>query len=421
MSARPRTRWNNDAVSTPQQPRPAVGGRRLISRYRLESVIGRGAMGTVWVAYDEVVHRRVAIKEINLPTGMPAGEVSMVTDRTLREARAIGALSHPHVITLYDILTVDGRPFIVMELLHARSLAQVLEQDGPLRDGSAAAVGLAVAGGLLAAHQAGITHRDVKPGNVLVGTDGRVKLTDFGIARSADEPTLTVTGLLLGSPAYISPEVASGRPASPAADAWGLGALLFAAVEGRPPFDRGDAIATLTAVVSAPVPPHPHSGRIGPVIDGLLTKDPAARMTVARAHRLLSECADDARDAGGLAGRASEDGWTGATAGQPSPPTQRTSHSASRLPPLLGNPNSGLRHPTMSGARAAEAAPRPAVPPPPWAGSGAEALQPLPTVSGPAGRPGWLLPVAVLLAVAVAVGAYFAVQLLADWGGRTAG
>lgn len=399
-------------MSAPQQPRSPVGGRRLISRYRLESVIGRGAMGTVWIAYDEVVHRRVAIKEINLPTGMPAGEAAMIADRTMREARAIGALSHPHVITLYDILTVDGRPFIVMELLHARSLAQVLAQDGPLRDGTAAAIGLAVAGGLLAAHHAGITHRDVKPGNVLVGTDGRVKLTDFGIARSSDEPRMTVTGLLLGSPAYISPEVASGRPASPAADAWGLGALLFAAVEGRPPFDRRDAIATLTAVVSEPVPPHPHSGLLGPVIDGLLTKNPAARMTVGRAHELLKGCAEDARDIGaGLDRRAPIGGpaaAAGAMAGRSSPAALGPAQSAS-----------GFHQPdSRSGG---VGVPGDEVPPPPWAGSGADSLRPLPPVADSAGRPAWVLPVAVLLAVAVAVGAYFAVQLIADWGGRTAG
>ena len=267
--------------------------RMLAGRYRLDRVIGSGAMGIVWAAYDEVLHRAVAIKEVNYPQGMPIAEVEQLADRTLREARAIAAMSNPHVITLYDILTLESGPVIVMELLTARSLAQVLRQDGPLRDGQAATIGVAVAGGLLAAHGAGITHRDVKPGNVLIGHDGRIKLTDFGIARSADEQTITAKGLLLGSPAYIAPEVAAGHAAGNHADAWGLGALLFAAVQGRPPYDRGDPIATLTAVVSDPVPPHPQAGRLGGVIDALLVKDPRGRLPLLRAYQALQAVAED--------------------------------------------------------------------------------------------------------------------------------
>ncbi len=265
----------------------------LAGRYRLDRVIGSGAMGIVWAAYDEVLHRAVAIKEVNYPQGMPIAEVEQLADRTLREARAIAAMSNPHVITLYDILTLESGPVIVMELLTARSLAQVLRQDGPLRDGQAATIGVAVAGGLLAAHGAGITHRDVKPGNVLIGHDGRIKLTDFGIARSADEQTITAKGLLLGSPAYIAPEVAAGHAAGSHADAWGLGALLFAAVQGKPPYDRGDPIATLTAVVSDPVPPHPQAGRLAGVIDALLVKDPRGRLPLLRAYQALQAVADD--------------------------------------------------------------------------------------------------------------------------------
>ncbi|WP_037366100.1 serine/threonine-protein kinase [Nakamurella lactea] len=380
------------AVSEPRSPQPP---RYLAGRYRLEATIGRGAMGTVWRAYDDVVHRRVAIKEINFPAGMPAGEVGMLTDRTLREARAIGALSHPHVITLFDILTVEGRPFIVMELLDARSLAEVLKQDGPLRPGAAGTIGVAVAGGLRAAHDAGITHRDVKPGNVLVGNDGRIKLTDFGIARSADEPTMTVTGLLLGSPAYISPEVASGAPASPMSDAWGLGAMLFATVEGRPPFDRGEAIPTLTAVVAEPVPPHPHSGSLGPIIDGLLRKDPNARMTVAEAGRRLREVADD--------------------------PTGMRAELARMVPVPAGRAGTGtasppVRVPVHPPVR--RAATPPVQPPPPWAGSNAAPLPALPATADRPGRPGWLLPVAALVVIAAAAVGYFVVRLIADWGGQ---
>jgi serine/threonine protein kinase len=274
-------------------PSPADNPRRLAGRYRLDSVIGKGSMGTVWSATDEVLHRQVAIKEIDFPVGIPAAERAQLEHRTLREARAIAALSNPFVITLFDILTLNNGPVIVMELLRARSLAEILRKVGRLPDGQAATVGVAVASGLLAAHAAGITHRDVKPGNVLICDDGRIKLTDFGIARSSGDQTMTATGLLLGSPAYIAPEVASGVPAGPVSDAWSLGGLLFASVEGRPPFDQGTAIATLTSVVKDPVPPHPHSGRLGAVVSGLLVKTPSLRMRVDRALTIMRGIADD--------------------------------------------------------------------------------------------------------------------------------
>ena len=267
--------------------------RVLADRYRLDSVIGKGSMGTVWAATDLVLHRNVAIKEIDFPVGTPAAERRQLEQRTLREARAIAALSNPYVITLFDILTVPAGPVIVMELLHSRSLADILKRVGRLPDGQAATIGVAVASGLLAAHAAGITHRDVKPANVLICDDGRIKLTDFGIARSSAENTMTATGLLLGSPAYIAPEVASGTPAGPVSDAWSLGGLLFACVEGRPPFDQGTAIATLTSVVKDPVPPHPHSGRLGAVVSGLLVKTPNLRMRIEKALQIMRGIADD--------------------------------------------------------------------------------------------------------------------------------
>ncbi|MGS0686172.1 protein kinase domain-containing protein [Nakamurella sp. GG22] len=274
-------------------PSPADHPRVLAGRYRLDSVIGKGSMGTVWAATDEILHRQVAIKEIDFPPGTPAAERAQLEHRTLREARAIAALSNPYVITLFDILTLEQGPVIVMELLRARSLAEILRKVGRLPDGQAATIGVAVASGLLAAHAAGITHRDVKPGNVLICDDGRIKLTDFGIARSTAEQTMTATGLLLGSPAYIAPEVASGVPVGPISDAWSLGGLLFATVEGRPPFDQGTAIATLTSVVKDPVPPHPHSGRLGAVVSGLLVKTPALRMRIDRALVIMRGIADD--------------------------------------------------------------------------------------------------------------------------------
>jgi serine/threonine protein kinase len=167
-------------------------------------------MGTVWSAYDEFLHRPVAVKEVLLPPGVPASQADELRERTLREARAIAVLSHPNVIILHDVARENGEPFVVMELLPSRSLAHLLRDHGPLSVEQAAAVGNAVAAALEAAHAAGITHRDVKPGNVLVAADGRIKLTDFGIARNVSEATMTRTGMMLGSPAYIAPEVASG-------------------------------------------------------------------------------------------------------------------------------------------------------------------------------------------------------------------
>ncbi|MDQ2737672.1 MAG: serine/threonine protein kinase, partial [Actinomycetota bacterium] len=271
------------------EPNPRV----LAGRYRLLAIVGNGAMGRVWAAHDEVLNRPVAIKEVDFPAGMPQSEVDQLAERTIREARAVASVSDPHVVTIFDMLSLPHGPAIVMELLSARSLAEILSVAGPMDDLGAAKVGLAVATGLLAAHSAGITHRDVKPGNVLICDDGRIKLTDFGIARSAGEQTITATGLLLGSPAYISPEVAAGRPANAQSDAWGLGALLFACVQGVPPFDRGTPMATLTAVVQDAVPAHPNSGRLGGVIRGLLVKDPATRMSVGTAHQVLLRTAAD--------------------------------------------------------------------------------------------------------------------------------
>lgn len=376
--------------------------RVLAGRYRLDSEIGRGAMGTVWNAFDEVLRRRVAIKEVTLPAGMPPGEAEQLADRTLREARAIAALSHPHVVTLFDILTPDSGPVIVMELMLARSLADILSDGHRLHDVEAAAIGEAIADGLTAAHAAGITHRDVKPANVLVADDGRIKLTDFGIARSAGEQTLTATGMLLGSPAYISPEVAAGRPATPAADAWGLGALLYAAVEGHPPFDRGRPIETLSAVVADPVPPYPSAGRIAPVIEGLLVKDPRLRMTIPHAHRMLAAVANGA-------------------VFQPPPAVSATPTAAERTAPSgarRGDPSDAadaaapvIGRASVAGARSA----RPDLPPPPWAADAAAGLRPLPDAAPPRRRILLAVTAAVVGLLAVAAG-YVGVLLIARLG-----
>ncbi len=243
-------------------------------------------MGTVWSAHDEVLGRPVAIKEVLLPPGIPEAAADVLRERSLREARAIAALSHPNVVTLYDVAKEGGAPFVVMELVASRSLAELLHE-GPVPLERALAIGAAVAAALQAAHAAGITHRDVKPGNVLVAHDGRIKLTDFGIARNPADQTMTATGLMLGSPAYIAPEVASGGQVSPAADLWGLGATLFAAVEGRPPYDAGDPVMTVSSVVLDDVPTPSCSGPLAEVIGGLMVKDPAARMSLSEVRTLL--------------------------------------------------------------------------------------------------------------------------------------
>ena len=259
----------------------------VAGRYRLRSVLGSGSMGTVWSAYDEFLHRQVAVKEMKVPPGIPASQADELRERTLREARAIAVLSHPNVIILHDVAREDDQPFVVMELLPSRSLAHILRDHGPLTVEQAAAVGIAVASALEAAHAAGITHRDVKPGNVLVASDGRIKLTDFGIARNVSEATMTRTGIMLGSPAYIAPEVASGGAVTPAADLWGLGATLFAAVEGAPPYDAdGDPLETVGKVVNGKVP-QPKAGPLAHVIGALMKKEPGKRITLREVrHRL---------------------------------------------------------------------------------------------------------------------------------------
>ncbi|WP_037366092.1 serine/threonine-protein kinase [Amycolatopsis orientalis] len=259
----------------------------VAGRYRLRSVLGSGSMGTVWSAYDEFLHRPVAVKEMKVPPGIPAEQADELRERTLREARAIAVLSHPNVITLHDVARENDAPFVVMELLPSRSLAHLLRDHGPLTVEQAAAVGIAVAAALEAAHEAGITHRDVKPGNVLVASDGRIKLTDFGIARNVSEATMTRTGIMLGSPAYISPEVASGGAVTPSADLWGLGATLFAAVEGAPPYDAdGDPLETVGKVVNGKVP-RPKPGPLADVITALMKKEPEKRISLREVrHRL---------------------------------------------------------------------------------------------------------------------------------------
>ncbi|WP_199818309.1 serine/threonine-protein kinase [Streptomyces rimosus] len=273
-------------------------GRLLAGRYRLAEVLGRGGMGTVWRATDEVLGRTVAVKELRFPGGVEEDEKRRLITRTLREAKAIARIRNNGAVTVYDVVDEDDRPWIVMELVEGRSLAEVVRDDGPLTPRRAAEVGLAVLDVLRAAHREGILHRDVKPSNVLMSDDGRVVLTDFGIAQVEGDPSLTSTGMLVGAPSYISPERARGQKPGPPADLWSLGGLLYACVEGVPPYDKGSAIATLTAVMTEPLEPPKSAGPLEEVIYGLLVKDPAARLDDRGARALLLDAANAPEDTG---------------------------------------------------------------------------------------------------------------------------
>ncbi|MFI0898771.1 serine/threonine-protein kinase [Streptomyces sp. NPDC020983] len=267
-------------------------GRLLADRYRLDGVLGKGGMGTVWRATDETLGRTVAVKELRFPGNVDEEEKRRLVTRTLREAKATARIRGTGAITVYDVVKEDDRPWIVMELIEGRSLSDRIRDDGPLTPRRAAEVGLVVLDVLSAAHREGILHRDVKPSNVLIADDSRVVLSDFGIAQIDGDPSVTSTGMLVGAPSYISPERARGQKPGPPADLWSLGALLFAAVEGHPPYDKGSAIATLTAVMTEPVGPMPHAGPLARVISGLLEKDPGKRLDEHAARALLQEVVD---------------------------------------------------------------------------------------------------------------------------------
>jgi len=269
--------------------RPAEADTWLIAgRYRLAAPIGRGAMGVVWRARDELLDREVAIKQVQLAPGLSEAERENVHQRTLREARAAARISHPAVVAVYDVAEEFGRPWIVMELVHGRSLDRVIKRRGGLPPERAAEVGSQLLAALAVAHAGGVLHRDVKPGNVLLTRDGRAVLTDFGIAALDGDPSLTQTGMLLGSPAFTAPERIRGEVTTPAADLWSLGATLYAAVEGEGPYDRyRGATATMAAVISDDPPPPKTVGPLAAVIMALLSRDPAARPSAPAAARML--------------------------------------------------------------------------------------------------------------------------------------
>ena len=268
---------------------PTVGAGSVLSgRYRLLEPLASGGMGTVWRAVDLLLDRPVAIKEVRLPPGLDDDSRTTLRRRTIREAQAAARLRHSAIVTVFDVVEQDDRPWIVMELVHSRSLAQVIREDGPLPPARVASIGLRVLGAMVTAQAGGVQHRDIKPANVLITDEGRVVLTDFGIARHIGDETLTSAGLLLGSPDYLAPERARGhRSEGLAADLWSLGAMMYDAVEGRRPFEREGALPTLAAVVMDEPPPPVRAGPLRAVIDGRLIKDPAHRLDAARTQAML--------------------------------------------------------------------------------------------------------------------------------------
>ncbi|GAB1514512.1 serine/threonine-protein kinase [Actinophytocola sp. KF-1] len=263
--------------------------RVIAGRYPILEEIGRGGMGIVWLAEDRTIGRRVAIKELHLPAGVPTEERQVLEQRVLREARAAGRLNDPSVVTVFDVLQEAGATFIVMELIQAPTLSDIVARQGPLPQEAVARIAEQLLSALEAAHAAGVVHRDVKPSNVMVLPSGRVKLTDFGIAQSTDDPRLTTSGILIGSPTYLAPEVIRGEQASPGSDLWALGATLFFAVEGAAAFERPTTAATMHAIVSeVPYLTRGH-GPLASVIMGLLNATPQARLSAQQVRGLLAQ------------------------------------------------------------------------------------------------------------------------------------
>ena len=247
-------------------------------------------MGVVWRARDQLLDRDVAVKEVHIADTLTDAERANAYQRTLREAKTAARLNHPAVVTVYDVCEDEGRPWIVMQLVHAQSLDQLLAASGPLSPRRAAEMGRQLLSALSVAHAAGVMHRDVKPSNVLLGTDDRAVLTDFGIATFQGDPKLTQTGMVMGSPGFTAPERIRGEDASPASDLWSLGATIYAAIEGHGPFEkRGGAITTMSAIINEDAPEAATAGALGPVIAALLRREPADRPDASTAARMITE------------------------------------------------------------------------------------------------------------------------------------
>ncbi|WP_435822870.1 protein kinase domain-containing protein [Micromonospora arborensis] len=325
-------------------------------------------MGRVWQARDEMLQRDVAIKELVAPPGLRDDERRELRERSMREARAVARLGHVNVVRVFDVLHSADDPWIVMELVRSRSLHQVLDAEGPMPPARAAHIGLGVLGALQAAHRAGVLHRDVKPANVLLADDGRVVLTDFGLATLPGDPRMTQTGMVLGSPAFLAPERATDGDVGPAADLWSLGATLYAAVEGRTPYQRSSPIATLAALATEPPPPAQRAGRLTPLLEGLLRREPDQRITAEEAERLLRQAAtpDEPVAPGSTSGDGPSTRITATTTDAPRPKIVPEFVTTGSAPPLVADTPSPASPPVAD-------TPSPAPPPvadmPPVAGA----------------------------------------------------
>ncbi|MEU2281304.1 protein kinase [Streptomyces sp. NPDC013178] len=362
-------------------------GLLIAGRYRLADSIGSGGMGRVWRAHDELLHRAVAIKELTAALYVSESDRERLLARTRAEARAAARINHSAVVTVHDVLEHDGRPWIVMELVEGRSLADAVKEDGRVEPAEAARIGLWVLRALRAAHSAGVLHRDVKPGNVLLSYDGRVLLTDFGIAQIEGDTTITRTGEVVGSVDYLAPERVRGQDPGPSSDLWALGATLYTAVEGRSPFRRTSPLSTMQAVVEEEAAESRHAGPLGPVITALLRKEPATRPDTAEAEYLLAEAAEGRRPSGAQAyvptqyagpGQGTQGSGTQYTSGPTqgsgtqyvSGPTQGGAHFASGtqyVPAPEAStpvPSSGARHAMTGPAATGADVPGPAQPRP---------------------------------------------------------
>ncbi|MFF6915819.1 protein kinase [Streptomyces sp. NPDC012466] len=364
-------------------------GLLVAGRYRLAESIGSGGMGRVWRAHDEVLHRSVAIKELTAALYVSESEQAILLARTRAEARAAARINHSAVVTVHDVLEHDGRPWIVMELVEGRSLADAVKEEGRVEPREAARIGLWVLRALRAAHTAGVLHRDIKPGNVLLARDRRVLLTDFGIAQIEGDTTITRTGEVVGSVDYLAPERVRGHDPGPSSDLWALGATLYTAVEGRSPFRRTTPLTTMQAVVEEEAAELRHAGPLAPVITALLRKDPGTRPDASEAEQMLAEAAEGRRPSAAQAYVPTQYGGTspyrdapsGTGTGTATPTgtsgtgpvgtgqlnTGSGSHTGTPLPPLAGTPATGTSPagtppygPTVVGAMAT--GPQPAGP-----------------------------------------------------------
>ena len=408
-----------------------VPGRLVAGRYRLVSRIAGGGMGAVWLGRDELLDREVAVKQVLLPVGTDPALADQMRQRALREGRIAARLSHPHAISVFDVALEDGVPWLVMEYLPSRSLAVVVHEDGVLRPDQAAQVGAQLADALVAVHEAGIVHRDVKPGNVLVGrgprVEGLVKITDFGIAHASGDVTLTQTGQITGTPAFLAPEVARGADMTPASDVFSLGATLYACLEGEPPFGMDDnALRLLHRVAAGDVRPPRRAGSLERPIVRMLDPDPERRPGMAEARDELTRLAAGrdgdpttvllARTALGAPAR------TRGTSGQAAP--DRSAGPRTPVAPLPAlDPPTATSPPTLVETPSSDGPPTRTPAPSPAASPDQERPTPRPVVTARrrGRRPLVLALVALLVLAAVGLGTWLALRGSGEDPGTSAG